>query len=355
MRISDSAKSWLRHLPPEFLESRGVIKPAKKGWICPACGNGSGRKGDGILFNPTADGTFIWHCFSCQLGGDVIALMAAVYGMDARNDFNEVCTRALDDFGANVDFKPLIRPVAALRKGNGKEVPLEQQLPLIRADIASARDNLDSIPDADRRGLSLLTLKHFHCGYLPNWVHPVNRVRGVKVPPSRRLIVPSEDGSHYLASACDRANLDKTYWKMHAGKKSPFGLSTITANTATVFVFEGEVDAMSAWQSQLTGDEERFVQRALSIFGATSAVGIKTGKIITARPYKETGAIATGGASERNFLDALDRHCKNLRVRPLFIVSFDADKTGNFNAPQIQRELSARGYLAATQTLGGTK
>ena len=41
---------------------------------------------------------------------------------------------------------------------------------LIKADIESAQANLNALPEHDRRGLTMDTLRHFNCGYLQNWV-----------------------------------------------------------------------------------------------------------------------------------------------------------------------------------------
>ena len=44
-----SAKEEIKNLDPSILESAGIITRAKHGYICPFCGNGSGKDGTGLL------------------------------------------------------------------------------------------------------------------------------------------------------------------------------------------------------------------------------------------------------------------------------------------------------------------
>ena len=45
-----------------------------------------------------------------------------------------------------------------------------EYLRLIQLDIAEAQANLDNLTNHQMRGLKLETYRHFHCGYLPNWI-----------------------------------------------------------------------------------------------------------------------------------------------------------------------------------------
>ena len=41
---------------------------------------------------------------------------------------------------------------------------------LVQLDISEAQAHLVDLPENQRRGLRLETYRHFHCGYLPNWI-----------------------------------------------------------------------------------------------------------------------------------------------------------------------------------------
>ena len=54
-----------------------------------------------------------------------------------------------------------------------------EYLRLIKLDIAQAQAHLDDLPEKQRRGLTLETLRHFGCGYLPDWILTKSRAEFV--------------------------------------------------------------------------------------------------------------------------------------------------------------------------------
>lgn len=314
MGISDLTKSTIKSLSPETLASRGVITAAKTGYICPACGNGEGKSGTGIKPEMLGD-VWTYHCFKCGASFDNISLLARHYNLDNDSDFNEICRRACDDFGINADFEPIPSAAGSDKQSratsSSEPDPAElkaKETELIRADILEAQKRLSDLPVDARRGLSLETLQHFHCGYLPDWTAPKIRAAEDKVPASRRLIVPSS-WKHYLASAIDRDGVEKKYHKMHAGNKELFN-STALKSGGVVVIVEGEVDAMSIWQA--TG-------------GAVPVV-------------------ALGGAAE-------DKWTSSLPEKAQFLILFDNDDTGRLKAGTLRETLIQRGYPAAVAFL----
>ena len=79
--------------PDAFLE-----RARKRGWICPACGNGSGRDGDGIVLNKKAEGRY--KCFRCGLSGDIFDLTGERFGLSG---FNERLQKACEIYGISID------------------------------------------------------------------------------------------------------------------------------------------------------------------------------------------------------------------------------------------------------------
>jgi P4 family phage/plasmid primase-like protien len=301
----ESVKSQILAIPPETLAARGFIALANDGktYTCPFCGAGTHSKcGDGI--KPTnKNGAWIYHCFPCSQAFNNLHIFAQVYGLNnSGKEHLAIIKRACKDFGFSYD-----------------EITKEdEEFELIRNDIESSRLNLKNFIDSQGgtwRGLTLETLEIHHCGFLDKWTQPKNILDNVKVYPSRRVIIPTSDGNHYnaVALAEDRANIDKKYWKIHAGKKFPFGVEFISSDTKFILVFEGEIDAMSAEQAI-------------------------NSKIVT--------PIATLGASEKKWIDLIIKKCSEFNIQPKFLILFDNDATGKLNAHKRAEELIQRGYPA---------
>ena len=140
-----------------------------------------------------------------------------------------------------------------------------EYLRLIESDIAEAQKHLEALPEIDRRGLTLPTLRHFHCGYLSDWIMTkcraelacglyLNKETGENKhlpPPSPRIIIPTAGYLHFnaVASPSARLSMDKRFWKQHAGKMTLFFDTDKNLDSDTIFIVEGEFDAMSIWQA----------------------------------------------------------------------------------------------------------
>lgn len=248
-KIPENVIAVINTTTPEELEARGIIQKANKtGYICPICGNGSGDDGTGFTFN-FEDGIWKHWCKCGNFEGNNIHLFASYYKLDSTRDFNEICRKACEDLSINDDSQP--RPVVESEKPS-TELDADE-LKLIRADIEKARANLQNLPEDARRGLSMETLEHFRCGYIPAWRHPLSILKGKNTPETRRLIIPTSD-RHYLASAIERDKVPKDFHKQHSGSKELFNASAINDVIAgkliyRLIVVEGEIDAMSIWQA----------------------------------------------------------------------------------------------------------
>ena len=202
-----------------------------------------------------------------------------------------------------------------------------EYLRLIKLDIAQAQAHLDDLPEKQRRGLTLETLRHFGCGYLPDWILTKSRaefVCGLYVkeftgepkhlpPPSKRIIIPTPSMEHLNGVATERLEVNKAYWKQHAGKMELF-CDPNTLNSDLIIITEGEIDAMSIWQA--TGGNVA----ALAILGC--------------------------GNWKKTLLPKLN----DLRGKRLLIL-FDADQAGKKSAKKFLSELLNRGCLAITRFL----
>ena len=206
-----------------------------------------------------------------------------------------------------------------------KEKFEEEYLRLIKADIADAQKHLEELPERDRRGLTLDTLRHFHCGYLPKWILTKSRAEfscGLYVneetskpkhlpPPSPRIIIPTHSMQHFNAVATERLDMDKAYWKQHAGTMELFG-DPAALHADLIIVVEGELDAMSIWQC---------------FQGNIAAV-----------------AILGCGNWKKTLLPKLN----DLQGKKLLLL-FDADKSGKKSAENLVDTLRNYGCLAVTK------
>ena len=305
--MSFSAQDALR-LKINQLDLRKILPADRqgKGFICPFCGNGAGKKGDGIVPSLITDDKgkkiLIHHCWrNDDFNGTLTKILACVNKLEWNAPRLLAIGLHLLNLAESSQYTP--PPLAPADSGEN-----EEEKALIRADITESQKHIDELPVEDRRGLSLETLKHFHCGYLSDWTH----YKSQNTPPSRRLIIPS--GNHYLASLInsDRTDANQKYWKQHAGAKEPF-CDDITPDK-TILIVEGEMDAMSLWQA------------SQGIYHVVALGGLDAKKLLAK-------------LAEKNLTDSE-------RLQFQFLVMLDNDSAGRQKAPAIVTSLICAGYPA---------
>ena len=191
---------------------------------------------------------------------------------------------------------------------------------LIPIDIAEAQKHIDELPENQRRGLSLETLRHFGFGYYFGWVHPKIRARAkygdCKLPysNSRRIIAP-RGSIGYLARMLeiDQYDLNKEFWKQQCGKISLFNPDALSADNDIIIVVEGEIDAASIWQTD-----------------------------------NNYAVVACPGGNGKLLINALKERCL---FDKSFLILFDNDDAGRMHADSLQKELVKRGHRAAVKFL----
>lgn len=298
-----------------------LLKPAGKyGYICPICGNGTGRDGTGIIPRKTVDG-WDYKCWRCQnFGGDFLNLLAAVNRLDLnrKRDFKKALAIGKklisDAYSGRLDDIHFDTSDATTSKIEHSD----EESAIIMGDNYSADMNFDKIPAEFKRGINDDILRG-HVGWLDDWIHPKNILDGKKVKPSRRLIVyNTRYDKHYNAVMpnVDRTSDNKPFWKMHAGEKDLFILNRgYPKFYSSVIIVEGEFDAMSIFQAVKE-----------NIF-----------------------CIATLGAGERKKIlkyltEVFDDKKSRFNFTP--IVMFDNDTGGIDNAKKLVTELRAAGFPA---------
>ena len=210
-----------------------------KGFICPICGSGSGKKGTGIT---TQDGIHYTCWAGCFKHSDIIDIIGQKYG---KTEYREKLEITCKEAGVVIDGDPYM--MVPLK--NQKRAKIEQY-EKTRQDFTGyfqARHNWIGQTDyPQRRGLSQEVLDHFCIGYDPEWRHPKSVAEGKNPPATPRLIIPTSPTS-YLArdTRQDIPENQKQYSKQKVGSVHIFNPEALDDPEMPCFVVEGEIDAMS--------------------------------------------------------------------------------------------------------------
>lgn len=313
---SDELKSKIK-----FADPAKIFLPARKsGYICPFCGDGSGRDGDGVKPTTATDG-YVYHCFrqnDCE--GDLLNVIATANNLSLKKDFFRVLAigQKILETAYNSKFDDIKPP-----DGIASDDDDTQTVFYIQWDIFTYSKTAPPIPETERRGLTLETLNFVQAFWYERWIHPKFRDDPeYKIKPTRRIIFPTTKRSYAaLIAPSDRNKIDAHYKKnLHAGKENHMYYA-VDKNVCTkpykfLLVTEGEIDAVSILQA--TGHKY--------LVGATGG----------AAKYKKIVEFAKNGKSNGAFDDDF-----------LVILMFDADETGRTNVVKAVKALNAAGFLAA--------
>jgi len=303
----DEAIKYIHNSPERYLQR----DKSGKGWICPICGSGSGKKGTGLT---TLDGVHFECWRGCFHSLDIIDIIGLKRGIPLDNiHFPERLEAAAQEFNLTLEkgkntmenYKSVNNnPILNLSYGNNKNN--DKNTEKIYDDLtAFFSEAAKHILETDyRRGLSLETLKHFNVGFCGSWRHPKVPT---EVPTTPRLIIPT---SRYSYIARDtRAEIpqeQEQYKKQKVGGRPHdviFGQADYFNADKPIFVCEGEIDAMS---------------------------------------FYEAGAVAITAGSASNWKDAADFIINN-RPSHAVIIAFDTDKAGRENGDKLKAALKAAG------------
>lgn len=293
LMYSDDLKFKYKHLDSACLEHYGLLSRAKaSGFVCPYCDNGLGEDGTGVDFQLVNDG-YKGYCHKCGQMFDVFDLIANRFKLDSKAQFGETMRRAKEIFGDEPQVE--------------REKPPEKVPKNFERLIKYSWSRLEEFFRKRRfwRGLSLETLKKFHCGYVPNWL----------CDNTERIIIP-DSFTHYLARYPYETKEKSVKTKPHRGTKEIFGLKNALNNIASktdllIFAVEGEIDAMSIDQCGFT-------------------------------------AIAFGGSTISAYQASL---LGKFPEATRFILMFDNDETGRLKAPKAAETLSECGFRVVTKFL----
>ncbi len=211
-------------------------KAKNGGYICPVCGNGSGKDGTGVLL--IKGQTFRYKCFKCGTSGDVINFYAAEHHLNNA----EALQQMFNIYGLETPKSNFRASEQSSQKSEKTVEEITEDLQLenvIAEDIAKAGENLNQTSYFKSRGISEEITTRYGCGFLKNWVHPKKR-GDKKIIPSDRAIIPTGVNS-YVARAVDENKIPK----MKVGTSNIFNVDVLRNSEKNVAVVEGEFDALS--------------------------------------------------------------------------------------------------------------
>lgn len=208
-------------------------KDQHNGYVCPACGSGSGSHGTGLT---TKDGVH-YKCWACDNidHADVFDLVGNVFHLEHFPDkLRKACELAGISLEAESDSPTFLKtkPVGDVDNDDVDYSTFYER----------ANKNL-SMTDY-HRGLSIDTLNRFSVGFITEWRHP----KVPKAPMSPRLIIPTSKSSYLARDVRDTESIPESqqpYTKSKVGSVHFFNESSLRQNKSPVVIVEGEMDALS--------------------------------------------------------------------------------------------------------------
>ncbi len=238
-----------------------------KGIICPLCGNGSGKDGDGIRENPKSRMRGGLICFKCGFKGDVFDLIQQEQGVT----FPESLKIAAENLGIVLDSYHDQSNTDILNHAPEPARPPQSVPTDYTEEIRQYQAQLQrAIPYLQARGISFETASAYGLGYAPEWRSPTALRSGKNPPLSPRLIIPTCQ-HHYIArdTRIELTKNQKKFSKMNEGTPEIFNQSVLyDRNKDKIFVVEGAIDALSliecgadAIALNSTSNAERLIER----------------------------------------------------------------------------------------------
>ena len=213
------------NLKPFLLDYVNEITiPSKNGsknqYICPLCNSGTGKNHSGA-FTVYPD-TNSYHCFSCGANGDIFNLYSKITGI---TDFPTIVNELKSKYGV---FSP--QPIRQKKQSSKPELSDEKDYTKF---FYVAEQHLHETDYLTKRGLSVDTQRHFHCGYVANYQYHHNKYS------TSAVIIPTSDYSFMWRSTTENVKQKRGTARI---------LNADALNAPYCFVVEGEIDCMSVYE-----------------------------------------------------------------------------------------------------------
>ena len=359
--VTNYCVSEIKKVSAEALVSIGALRRVDgkdDEFVCPFCGNGGNGTKNPTGIKPKDYYSHIgWKCHRCGEKFDNISILAAHYGLHSRNDFEEICRKACEDFGIAFekekynmkrgDYNMYQRQnkATAPRSGDIKLIYSSEdnkseptaitnkirhsERGIIIEQLATDETALENFVNqcgGTWRGLPLEILKRHGCRFIRNWLHPsllAKRPDAYKwATTSPQMLIPADTNptrANYLARLTvpiESFNDNQQRYireKDHAGKKTLFNIDLLPTSELVIAV-EGYIDALSL---ELAGFNA-------VAFGSAESYGLLV------------KAVAT------------------LETKPKILIMLDPDHAGKKHAPILKRALAKIDCPAVIRYLSDT-
>lgn len=168
----EQAREELLEREPDFLEPARERVNGHTSWVCPSCGNGSGRSGDGIAYDIHNKSHPHYKCFVCGLYEDVVGLWKLHTG---ETDDSRAFASLYKYYGIQADSKPTAREDFQSTKSEPKMDDTQKNIHTDTYTQAEAPNSMDyyrecqkHIAETDypqKRGLSSGVVVKYMLGY----------------------------------------------------------------------------------------------------------------------------------------------------------------------------------------------
>lgn len=234
----ERAREEIKPRLAEYIE-RHATNRGKGFYNCPFCGSGEGMNNNyTAALKVTGE---MWHCFSCNRGGDIFNFVADLLQLDPRADFAKILDVAAAELGYSMDGETTTTTTAPPRA----KVTPPPPPPEARADYSAFINAcIDAIGETDypaRRGLTADTVARFRLGYSAE---------------RQQIIIPySKQNSYYISRSVHIDANGKGAGKWYkpptaeAGKEPIYNAAELDRETtAPLFITEAPLDAISIMQ-----------------------------------------------------------------------------------------------------------
>ena len=224
-----------------------LAKAKRKGYVCPKCGNGTGKDGDGITRDTSDKSGARFKCFKCGLSGDVLDLFGEAKGITS---FEAKLSGACAYFGISKVASPAGKGHGQSKASSSppeqprdpaQEAPLDS--PAYTEFFHKAHRDIHKTDYPSRRGLGPEIVARFKLGYVEAWKNPK---APAAVPASPRLIIPTSEWSYAARDTRERLTpKQKEYRMSKVGSVRIFNREALEKSSRPIFITEGEINAMS--------------------------------------------------------------------------------------------------------------
>lgn len=295
-----------------------------KGYVCPCCGNGSGKTGDGIVRVPLS---VSYKCFKCGESGDAFFWLGKALNIDSFPDQLEEAARIY-----GLSYEKGTGGSAAVRK-----VKQKSEEPAVIADDDSVREYIEkchenvSLTDYFmRRGISGGSIDRFMLGYDPKFSEGTGKYSW------KAVIIPTSYNTYEARNidVCPNSK-DKAGFKCRKhGKSNLFNGGVLQSEKEKpVFITEGCFDAMSIIECGGVAAAMGGVSNAALLFAALDRIKPSV-PLILALDNDEAGRAAADKLSE------------GLRKRGIAFIN-GVELSGKFHDPNDRLVNDSEGLRAA--------